>query len=41
MNPTGVDVVAARAALDSERRRLLVELGEPIEVAPAFAAARW
>jgi DnaK suppressor protein len=31
MHPTGVDVAAARAALDDERRRLLEELGEPIE----------
>lgn len=31
MTPTGIDVVAARAALESERARLLAELGEPIE----------
>ena len=31
MDPTGVDLVAARAALVAERGRLLAELGEPIE----------
>jgi DnaK suppressor protein len=31
MDPTGVDLVAARTALRAERRRLLDELGEPIE----------
>ena len=31
MHPTGVDLVAARAALEAERGRLLTELGEPIE----------
>ena len=31
MHPIGVDVAVARALLEAERARLLVELGEPIE----------
>lgn len=31
MDPVGVDLGAARSALETERRRLLAELGEPIE----------
>jgi RNA polymerase-binding protein DksA len=31
MDPTGVDLEAARAALQAERGRVLAELGEPIE----------
>ena len=31
MDPTAVDVARARAALEAERGRLVVELGEPIE----------
>ena len=31
MRPHGIDAKAARSALDAERSRLLVELGEPIE----------
>ena len=31
MSPTGPDIAATRAALEAERGRLLVELGEPIE----------
>lgn len=31
MHPAGIDLVAARAALQAERARLLAELGEPIE----------
>ena len=31
MSPAGVDPVRARAALETERARLLAELGEPIE----------
>jgi RNA polymerase-binding protein DksA len=31
MGPSGIDLVAARKALEAERGRLLTELGEPIE----------